>query len=102
MVSEFSKMEINLGQVTGQQSFSFEGTLELPESEAGPLKSDVTVNAVVTSMGNRYSLAADVECDLHGKCSRCLEDSVSRIYIEFEVVFQREEDVKAEIGRAHV
>lgn len=95
MVSEFSKMEVNLGQVNGQQNFSFEGTLELPESETGPLSSDIKVNAVVTSMGSRYLLAADLECNIHGKCDRCLEDSVSKVCMEFEIVFQREEDVKA-------
>ena len=98
MGNDFSKMEINLRQVAEQESSSFEGVFELPVNKEGLLKADVRVKTVVTSMSNRYLLAADVECDLHGTCSRCLEDCVSKISAEFEIMFQREENVRGFSG----
>jgi len=86
-------MKLKLGQITGRETFSFEESFELPEYESGSLKCDSIVTAVVTSMGSRYLLEADVKCDLHGKCGRCLEDCVSDVNIYIEIIFQRGENV---------
>ena len=96
MGNDFPKMELKLGQVTGRENFTFEESFELPEHESGSLKCDSRVNAVVTSMGSRYLLEADVECEFHGKCGRCLEDCVSEVSIYIEVIFQRGENVNVD------
>ncbi|HMA77413.1 MAG TPA: DUF177 domain-containing protein [Candidatus Krumholzibacteriaceae bacterium] len=89
MVNEFPKMEVNLGQIDGRESFSFEDLFELPEHEVGPLKCEIRVQADVTSMGSRYLLDAEVECDIHGECSRCLKDCVTKLSTGFDIIFQR-------------
>jgi len=88
MADETTGMELDLGRVEDRETFSFERRFPIPTLEGGSAECQTAVSAVVTKMGNRYEVAAEVTGETRAECHRCLERFAMPVKASIRLVIQ--------------
>lgn len=88
MIDETTGMELDLGRIEDRETFSFERRFPIPTLEGGSAECQTSVTAVVTKMGSRYEVAAEVTGETRAECHRCLEQFSMPVKASIRLVIQ--------------
>jgi uncharacterized protein len=93
MNDDCSGMEVNLGCVEDQSTFSFGNSFAIPTPEGGTSEVTTATTVEVVRSGARYELKALIKGDVQAECHRCLAPFHLPVEAAFDLVLNRGERV---------